>query len=215
MLGADAKERIYAPVADDLELVNGQVRIVGTDRAMTLVEVAAAAAAADTALKATGEFVQDEATYPNGTHICEVEIDPETGVTEVVRYTVVDDFGVTVNPLMLAGQVHGGIVQAIGQCIMEQTVYDEDGQLMSASFMDYRMPRAQDFPDFHFETRNVPSTTNALGIKGAGEAATIGGCPAVMNAIVNALHREYGVDHIDMPVTPIAMWDTIQAAKTA
>jgi len=201
--------------ADDLELVNGQVRIVGTDRVMTLVEVAAAAAAADTALKATGEFVQDEATYPNGTHICEVEIDPETGVTEVVRYTVVDDFGVTVNPLMLAGQVHGGIVQAIGQCIMEQTVYDEDGQLMSASFMDYRMPRAQDFPDFHFETRNVPSTTNALGIKGAGEAATIGGCPAVMNAIVNALHREYGVDHIDMPVTPIAMWDTIQAAKTA
>ncbi|MEP2806696.1 MAG: xanthine dehydrogenase family protein molybdopterin-binding subunit [Rhizobiaceae bacterium] len=200
--------------ADDLELVNGQVRIVGTDRTMSLADVAAgAAAAADSALKATGEFVQDEATYPNGTHICEVEIDPQTGVTEVVRYTVVDDFGVTVNPLLLAGQVHGGIVQAIGQCIMEETVYDEDGQLMSASFMDYRMPRAADFPDFHFETRNVPSTTNALGIKGAGEAATIGGCPAVMNSIVNALHREYGIDHIDMPVTPISMWNTIQAAQ--
>ena len=200
---------------DDLELVNGQVRIVGTDRSMSLADVAQAADAADKALKATGEFVQDEATYPNGTHICEVEVDPNTGNTEVVRYTVVDDFGVTVNPLLLAGQVHGGIVQAIGQCIMEQTVYDEDGQLNSASFMDYRMPRAQDFPDFHFETRNVPSTTNALGIKGAGEAATIGGCPAVMNAIVNALHREYGVEHIDMPVTPISMWETIQAAKAA
>ena len=192
----------------DLELVEGRVRIVGTDRSMTLIEVASAS---EELLTATGEFVQDEATYPNGTHICEVEIDPSTGITEVVAYTAVDDFGVSVNPLLLAGQVHGGIVQAIGQCIMERTVYDDDGQLMSASFMDYQMPRAQDIPDFHFETRNVPSTTNALGIKGAGEAGTIGGCPAVMNAIVNALHREYGLEHIDMPVTPLAMWEAIQS----
>ncbi len=208
MIKQVAADKLEA-AADDLELINAEVRIVGTDRSMTFADIAAAS---DAALQATGDFVQDEATYPNGTHICEVEIDPQTGVTKVVGYTMVDDFGATVNPLLLAGQVHGGVVQAIGQCIMEQTVYDEDGQLVSASFMDYRMPRAEDFPDFHFETRNVPSTTNALGIKGAGEAGTIGAGPAVMNAIVNALHREYGIQHIDMPVTPLAMWDTIQAA---
>ena len=185
------------------------MRVVGTDRSITLSEVAAAS---DEPLAAIGEFVQDEATYPNGTHICEVEIDPQTGVTEIADYTMVDDFGATVNPLLLAGQVHGGVVQAVGQCIMEQTIYDEDGQLMSASFMDYRMPRAEDIPDLHFETRNVPSTTNALGMKGAGEAGTIGAGPAVMNAVVDALHREYGIEHIDMPATPLAVWDTIQGA---
>ena len=187
--------------------------IVGTDRAMTLADVAAAAADKGGALQAVGEFEQDEATYPNGTHICEVEIDPDTGITDVVGYTIVDDFGATVNPLLLAGQVHGGVVQAIGQCIMERTVYDEDGQLTSASFMDYQMPRAGDFPDFHFETRNVPSTTNALGIKGAGEAGTIGAGPAVMNAVVDALHRGCGLAHIDMPATPLAVWEAIQATK--
>ncbi len=203
-----AADKLEAAVSD-LEMVEGKVRIVGTDRAMTLVEVASSS---EELLTATGEYTQDEATYPNGTHICEVEIDPDTGTTEIIAYTAVDDFGVTVNPVLLAGQVHGGIVQAIGQCVMEHTVYDENGQLMSASFMDYQMPRANDIPDFHFETRNVPSTTNALGIKGAGEAGTIGGCPAVMNAIVDALHREYGIDHIDMPVTPLVMWNTIQSA---
>lgn len=194
----------------DLELVEGEVRIVGTDRKMTFAEVAEAA---NDSLKATGEYKQDEATYPNGTHICEVEIDTETGETEVVAYTIVDDFGVTVNPLLLEGQVHGGVVQAIGQCIMEQTVYDDDGQLVSASFMDYRMPRAEDIPNFHFETRNVPSTTNALGIKGAGEAGTIGAGPAVMNAIVNAVHLAHGIEHVDMPVTPVSMWNLLQQAQ--
>lgn len=203
-----AADRLEAATSD-LELVEGEVRIVGTDRRMTFAEVAAAS---DTSLKATGEYKQDEATYPNGTHICEVEIDPATGETEVVAYTIVDDFGTTVNPLLLAGQVHGGVVQAIGQCIMEQTTYDENGQLLTASFMDYRMPRAEDIPNFHFETRNVPSTTNALGIKGAGEAGTIGGCPAVMNAIVNAVYTSHGIEHVDMPVTPIAMWTLLQEA---
>ncbi|MEM8749438.1 MAG: xanthine dehydrogenase family protein molybdopterin-binding subunit [Pseudomonadota bacterium] len=209
MIKEIAADKLEASVAD-LELVEGEVRIVGTDRKMTFADVAAAS---DTPLNTVGEFKQAEATYPNGTHICEVEVDPETGVTEVVAYTIVDDFGATVNPLLLAGQVHGGVVQAIGQCIMEETVYDEDGQLVTASFMDYRMPRAVDIPNFHFETRNVPSTTNALGIKGAGEAGTIGGGPAVMNAVCDALNREYGIDHIDMPVTPIAMWNTIQSAS--
>lgn len=204
-----AAEELEASVGD-LELANGEVKIVGTDRSISFADVAAKSSET---IDALGEYTQSEATYPNGTHICEVEIDPNTGITEVVKYTIVDDFGATVNPLLLAGQVHGGVVQAIGQCIMEQTVYDDDGQLLSASFMDYRMPRAEDIPDFSFETRNVPSTTNALGIKGAGEAGTIGGCPAVMNAIADALHRQYGVDSVDMPVTPMVMWELIQSAS--
>ncbi|MEM9733456.1 MAG: xanthine dehydrogenase family protein molybdopterin-binding subunit [Pseudomonadota bacterium] len=203
-----AAEKLEAAAAD-LELHNGEVRVMGTDKAISLVDVAAAA---EDTLQATGEFKQDEATYPNGTHICEVEIEEATGITEVVSYTIVDDFGATVNPILLAGQIHGGVAQAIGQCIMENTVYDDDGQLLTASFMDYRMPRADDIPNFHFETRNVPSTTNALGIKGAGEAGTIGGCPAVMNAVVDALYRTHGIEHADMPVTPLAMWNILQKA---
>jgi carbon-monoxide dehydrogenase large subunit len=127
----------------------------------------------------------------------------------------VDDFGVTLNPLLLAGQVHGGIVQGIGQALHERTVYDEDGQLVTASFMDYRLPRAQDIPAIHFETRNVPSTTNALGMKGAGEAGAIGSCPAVINAVVDALHHAYGIRHIDMPATPDAVMAAINGAGPA
>ncbi|TIX29962.1 MAG: xanthine dehydrogenase family protein molybdopterin-binding subunit, partial [Mesorhizobium sp.] len=184
--------------ADDIELSNGAARIVGTDRMIDFSAIAKAAKNPDD-LKGFGEFVQDECTYPNGTHICEVEIDPDTGMTEIVRYTIVDDFGVTVNPILLAGQVHGGVVQGIGQALTENTVYDQDGQLLTASFMDYAMPRADDLPFFHFETRNVPSTTNALGIKGAGEAGTIGATPAALNAVTDALYRAYGIRHIAMP----------------
>lgn len=197
--------------ASDLELAGGEVRVVGTDRAMTLAEVAAASSGP---LSARDEVKQAECTYPNGTHVCEVEIDPETGVTHVVNYVIVDDFGVVVNPILLAGQVHGGAAQAIGQALMESTVYDESGQLVTASFLDYCMPRAGDLPPFHFETRNVPSTTNALGIKGAGEAGTIGGCAAVMNAVEDALRRGVGVEHIDMPATPLRVWQAIQSAGT-
>ncbi|TGT90043.1 molybdopterin cofactor-binding domain-containing protein, partial [Mesorhizobium sp. M5C.F.Ca.ET.164.01.1.1] len=129
------------------ELSDGVARIVGTDRTIDFASVARAAKTADD-LKGFGEFVQDECTYPNGTHICEVEIDPDTGATEILRYTIVDDFGVTVNPILLAGQVHGGVVQGIGQALTENTVYSEDGQLLTASFMDYAMPRADSFPFF-------------------------------------------------------------------
>ena len=156
--------------------------------------------------------MQDECTYPNGTHICEVEIDPDTGTTDIVRYTIVDDFGVTVNPILLAGQVHGGVVQGIGQALTEETIYGEDGQLLTASFMDYAMPRADNFPFFHFETHNVPSTTNALGIKGAGEAGTIGATPAALNAVTDALNRAYGIRHIEMPATPARVWAAIREA---
>jgi carbon-monoxide dehydrogenase large subunit len=213
--GEDLAEKIKRIAADeleaaagDIELIDGTARIVGTDRSIDYSAIARAAKAPDD-LRGFGEFVQDECTYPNGTHICEVEIDPATGAVNVVRYTVVDDFGVTVNPILLAGQIHGGVMQGIGQALREDTVYGEDGQLLSASFMDYAMPRADDVPFFHFETRNVPSTTNALGIKGAGEAGTIGATPAALNAVTDALYRAYGVKHIDMPTTPARVWAAI------
>jgi carbon-monoxide dehydrogenase large subunit len=135
-------------------------------------------------------------------------------VTEIVRYSICDDFGVAVNPMLLAGQVHGGVAQGVGQALLERTVYDRDGQLLTASFMDYAMPRADDLPFFHFETKNVPSTTNPLGIKGAGEAGSIGSCPAVMNAVVDALDRAYGIKTIDMPATPDRIFAAIQGAAS-
>ena len=192
----------------DIELVDGAARIVGTDRVISYADMAKAARS-DEDRTGLADVVQDEATYPNGTHICEIEIDPETGRVEIVRYTIVDDFGMTVNPVLLHGQIHGGVVQGIGQCLSEGVVYSEDGQLLTASFMDYAVPRADDMPFFDFETRNVPSTTNALGIKGAGEAATIGSCPAVMNALVDALDRARGVRHIEMPATPQRVWEAL------
>lgn len=194
--------------AADIELVDGAARIVGTDRVISYADMAKAATS-DEDRTGLADVVQDEATYPNGTHICEVEIDPATGHVEVVRYTIVDDFGMTVNPVLLLGQIHGGVVQGIGQCLSEGVVYSDDGQLLTASFMDYAVPRADDMPFFDFETRNVPSTTNAMGIKGAGEAGTIGACPAVMNALVDALDRARGGHHIEMPATPQRVWEAL------
>lgn len=191
--------------ADDIELTDGQAVVAGTDRSVSLADLAMKAKdPAD--LKAQAEFKQEEATYPNGCHICEVEIDPDTGITEVVSFSMVDDYGLTVNPMLLLGQVHGGVVQGIGQALYENAVYDDSGQLLTATFMDYTMPRADYFPNFKFDTRNVPSTTNALGIKGAGEAATIGSTPAVMNAVCDALWRAKGINHVDMPASPAKMW---------
>ena len=194
--------------AADIELVDGSARIVGTDRVISYADMAKAAKS-DEDRTGLADVVQDEATYPNGTHICEVEIDPETGHVEIVRYTIVDDFGMTVNPVLLLGQIHGGVVQGVAQCLSEGVVYSEDGQLLTASFMDYAVPRAGDMPFFDFETRNVPSTTNAMGIKGAGEAGTIGACPAAMNALVDALDRARGVRHIEMPATPQRVWEAL------
>uniref|UniRef100_UPI003D0A6985 xanthine dehydrogenase family protein molybdopterin-binding subunit n=1 Tax=Roseibium sp. TaxID=1936156 RepID=UPI003D0A6985 len=205
-----AADRLEAGI-EDLELESGVVRVVGTDQQLTLAEIAASAGEP---LMAREEVKQDEATYPNGTHIAEVEIDPETGDVSVLNYVIVDDFGVTVNPLLLAGQVHGGAASAISQALCEHTVYDEDGQLLTASLLDYRMIRAADLPDFDFQTRNIPSTTNAMGIKGAGEAGTIGGCASVMNAVQRALRDGAGVSElIDMPATPLKVWETIQAER--
>ena len=205
-----AADRLEAGV-DDLELESGLVRVVGTDQQVTLAELVAIGGEI---LSASEEVKQDECTYPNGTHICEVEVDPDTGDVAIENYVIVDDFGVTVNPLLLAGQVHGGAASAVSQALCEHTVYDEDGQLLTASLLDYQMIRAADLPYFDFQTLNVPSTTNAMGIKGAGEAGTIGGCAAVMNAIQNALKDGTGVTGIlDMPATPLRVWEAIQAAR--
>ncbi|MES2751419.1 MAG: xanthine dehydrogenase family protein molybdopterin-binding subunit [Pseudomonadota bacterium] len=194
----------------DLEISNGSIRVAGTDRAITFADVAKRAGADLPKLSASDKFSSADGTYPNGTHVAEVEIDPSTGVIHVVNYVIVDDFGVTLNPLLLAGQVHGGTMQGIGQALMEQAVYDStDGQLVTGTFMDYALPRAADGPSIKFETRNVPCKTNPLGVKGAGEAGAIGSCPAVMNAVIDGLWREYKIDHIDMPATAERVWMAI------
>jgi carbon-monoxide dehydrogenase large subunit len=150
--------------------------------------------------------------FPNGCHIAEVEIDPDTGETEVVKYSFVNDFGVVINPLLVDGQAHGGIVQGIGQALRERVVYDDDGQLLTGSFMDYAMPRADDAPGFVHASHPVPCTSNPLGAKGCGEAGCAGALPSVMNAVVDAL-REYGINHIDMPATPERVWRAIEEAR--
>jgi carbon-monoxide dehydrogenase large subunit len=209
-IAADALEAAMG----DLEIADGSVRIAGTDRVISFADLAAHPKASAEKLHAEEQFSVEPPTYPNGTHIAEVEVDPDTGATSIMRYVVVDDFGATLNPLLLEGQVHGGAVQGIGQALMEDTVYDSStGQLLSASLMDYAMPRAEHAPDFLFETRNVPCKTNPLGVKGAGEAGAIGSCPAIMNAIVDALWRSHRVRHVDMPATPRRVWEAIKTAQ--
>jgi carbon-monoxide dehydrogenase large subunit len=197
--------------AGDLEINNGAVRIAGTDRSISFADLAKRAGSDTTKLNASATFTSADGTYPNGTHVAEVEIDPATGIVKIVNYVIVDDFGVTLNPLLLAGQVHGGAMQGIGQALMEQVVYSPtDAQLVTGTFMDYALPRAADGPSFVFETHNVPCKTNPLGVKGAGEAGAIGSCPAVVNAIIEGLWREYKIDHIDMPATAERVWIAIR-----
>src|SRR3989440_9443373 len=197
--------------AGDLEISDGTVRIAGTDRSVTFADLAKRPGVDPSKLNASATFTSADGTFPNGTHLAEVEIDPATGIIKIVNYVIVDDFGVTLNPLLLAGQVHGGAMQGIGQALMEQAVYnDKDGQLVTGTFMDYALPRASDGPAFVFETHNVPCKTNPLGVKGAGEAGAIGSCPAVVNAIIEGLWREYKIDHIDMPATAERVWIAIR-----
>lgn len=196
--------------AGDLEISEGVIRIAGTDRSISFADLAKRPGVDPSKLNGSATFASADGTYPNGTHVAEVEIDPATGIIKIVNYVIVDDFGKTLNPLLLAGQVHGGAMQGIGQALMEQVVYGpNDGQLITATFMDYALPRAADGPAFVFETNNIPCKTNPLGVKGAGEAGAIGSCPAIVNAIVDALWREYKIDHIDMPATPERVWIAI------
>ena len=201
----------------DIEYRDGWFTIVGTDRRISLAELATRAGRGDVpageegGLAATERFKPAAATYPNGCHAVEIEVDPETGQTDILRYTVVDDFGTVVNPLLLAGQVYGGAVQGIGQALSEQCVYDpESGQLLTGSFMDYGVPHARDIPSFAFRTNVVPCRTHPLGIKGAGEAGAIGAPPAVINALLDAL-QPAGVTHIDMPATPQKIWQALHS----
>lgn len=153
-------------------------------------------------------------TFPNGCHVAEIEIDPDTGTVTIARYTAVDDFGVVVNPMLVSGQVHGGVVQGIGQALFEQAVYDEAGQLVSGSFMDYCMPRADAMPAMDVSTIEVPCKNNPLGVKGCGEAGSVASPAAVINGIIDAL-QHLGVTEIDMPATPQTVWQVIQAHKGA
>lgn len=202
--------------AADLEYDDGSYRVAGTDRTVTLFDVAKKAKDNGEPLDDSFTRTPEAATYPNGAHIIELEVDGDTAEIEILRYTVVDDFGEVINPLLLQGQVHGGIVQGLGQALHEFTWYDpESGQLTTGSFMDYNMPKADKFPFFSFDTHNVRCTTNPLGIKGSGEAGAIGAPPAVINALVDALQPTTGIDHIDMPATPLAVWEALNGARQA
>ncbi len=204
--------------ADDIEFADGVYKIAGTDKQITFGEVAFAAYVPhnypldelEPGLEESAFYDPANFTYPAGTYICEVEVDPETGVVEVCSFHASDDFGRVINPMIVAGQVHGGLAQGIGQALLEHGVYDESsGQLVSGSYMDYTMPRADNFPNFSVDTTVTECTHNPLGVKGCGEAGAIGSPPAMINAIIDAL-SEYGITHIDMPATPEKVWQAIQ-----
>ncbi len=204
----------------DLAFAQGKFTVAGTDKSITLIDVAKTSflpgrlpRGLEAGLYETGTSDGGAPTFPNGCHVCELEIDEDTGAIEILRYSAVDEVGRVVNPLLLEGQVHGGIAQAIGQCLAEDINYDlESGQLLTGSFMDYGMPRATDMPSFEIETNEVPTTTNPLGVKGAGEAGTVGALPAVMNAINDAL-AQAGARYVQMPCTAEKVWQALRHAK--
>lgn len=201
---------------DEVRFDDEQFRADGSNLHPTMLEAAAMARAKgrDDLLSWSARTAIEARSYPNGAHFCEVEIDPETGVTQVVKYTVVDDFGNLINPMLAEGQVHGGVVQGLGQALTEHTVYDEDGQLLTATFMDYAMPRAKDAPWIGFDVEPVPSTGNPMGMKGCGEAGTVGSMAAVSNAVQDALW-ERGIRQADMPFTPHRVWQMLNDAAIA
>lgn len=215
--GRQIAAHILEAGAFDITFEDGSFKVTGTDRAIGLMDLAGRLAngldlPADVpeTLDVDHVFQQAPSAYPNGCHIAEVEIDPETGVTQVVRYVMVNDFGTLVNPMLVEGQLHGGVMQGIGQALMERTVYDDSGQLTTGSYMDYQLPRADDLPPvFTFESRPQPTATNPLGAKGCGEAGCAGSLPSVMNAVVDAL-SDLGIRHVDMPATPRAVWELVQ-----
>jgi carbon-monoxide dehydrogenase large subunit len=186
--------------------------VAGTDRSISLLDLAQQK---PKQLDVSHVTEVIPSAFPNGCHVCEVEIDPETGQVDVVRYSSVNDFGTIVNPLMVEGQIHGGVVQGMGQCFMESARYDENAQLVTGSFMDYALPRAPDFPaPIAWQSHPVPATTNPLGVKGCGEAGCAGAMTSVMNAVVDAL-SEYGIKHFDMPASPPRVWEAIRKAGSS
>jgi carbon-monoxide dehydrogenase large subunit len=218
--GKQAAAEVLEAAPADIAFADGRFSIVGTDRGIDIIALAAtqrqkaAAGEQSTTLDAAEVATVAEHTFPNGCHMAEVEVDPETGVVEIVRYRVCDDFGKTVNPMIVRGQVHGGVSQGLGQALLERTSFDASGQLLTGSFMDYALPRADDFPDIEVDLLEVPSVSNPLGVKGAGEAGSVGSPPALINAIIDALSAD-GVTHIDMPATPESVWQALSTAKAA
>ena len=216
--GRRAASEALEAALPDIQFETGRFSVVGTDRGIDIITLATtqrvrAAKGEDVTTLDAAEIANiDHHTFPNGCHIAEVEIDPETGVVEVLRYSVTDDVGKAVNPMIVRGQVHGGVAQGFGQAVLERTAYDDDsGQLLSGSFMDYCLPRASDLPDIEVELVEVPCGTNPLGVKGAGEAGAVGSPPAVINAIIDAL-APIGITHIDMPATAEKVWQAIAKA---
>ncbi len=220
-LAAHVLEAAAADIEFDIGARGGAFRIAGTDRAIGIMELADRVRTASDlppdlprTLSVRHVAKSPPFAYPNGCHIAEVEIEPETGVVSVVRYTMMNDFGVVINPLLVEGQAHGGVAQGIGQALMEHVEYDESGQPVTGSYMDYALPRATDTLNYEFHSHPVPCKTNVLGAKGCGEAGCAGSMPSVMNAVVDAL-SEYGITHIDMPASPRRVWEAIQAARSA
>ena len=220
--GKQIASHVLEAAASDIEFANGRFVIVGTDRSIGIMELAEKLRAGLALPEGTPHSLDvrhvsegpGSATFPNGCHVCEVELDPDTGVIEVVKYDCVNDFGTVINPLIVEGQLHGGVVQGIGQALMEMTAYDSDGQLLTGSYMDYALPRAADSPAMTVVNHPVPATTNVLGVKGCGEAGCAGSLTSVMNAVADAL-SEFGIHHLDMPATPQRVWQAIQDARTA
>src|SRR5689334_2096233 len=197
--------------AEDIEYREGVLTVVGTDRRISLFEIAEKENGARLSVDSEGEV--DGPSWPNGTHICEVEIDPDTGVTRVVRYTTVDDVGIAVNPMLVTGQVHGGVAQGIGQALYEGVAYDSEGQLLTASYQDYCVPRADDIPPIEVTLDgSAPCRTNPLGAKGCGESGAIGGPPCIVNGVMDAL-AEFGITQLPTPLTPQKVWKAIQDAR--
>jgi carbon-monoxide dehydrogenase large subunit len=218
--GKEVAAEVLEASVSDIEFEAGRFIIAGTDRSIGLMELAERLRGGLELLEGTpssldvdnvGEQMIPNA-FPNGCHIAEVEVDPQTGHAQVVRYSAVNDLGTIINPLLVEGQIQGGVVQGLGQALMEQAVYDSDGQLVTGSFMDYAMPRAHDAPMIDVASHPVPTKSNPLGAKGCGEAGTSGGLPAVANAVVNAL-SDYGIRHLEMPMTPARIWQAIEEAK--
>jgi carbon-monoxide dehydrogenase large subunit len=211
---------LFEAAEADVEFADGVFSVSGTDRRLGIEEVARAAfdptrqaPGVEPGFDESGHFTPPQPTFPNGCHVCEVEIEPDTGHIKILRYLVVDDFGTVINPLLLAGQVQGGVAQGVGQAMLERTVFDpETGQLLTGSLTDYCIARAEDLPVIEFAYNIVPCRTNPLGVKGAGEAGAIGAPPALVNAVVDAL-GELGIAHLDMPLTPERVWQAIHSAE--
>jgi carbon-monoxide dehydrogenase large subunit len=205
----------------DIEFGNGRFVVAGTDRSISIMDLAEALRGGrkmpegiPASLDVSHATKPIPSAYPNGVHVAEVEIDAEVGTIDIVRYLMVSDFGTIINPMLVEGQCHGGVVQGIGQALLEQAVYDESGQPLTGTFMDYAMPRAEHVPDFEFYSHPVPATTNALGVKGCGEAGCAGSITSVMNAVSDAL-LDSGAKPVDMPATPEKVWRALEAARAA